>query len=161
MKLRAAVVLGLFDGPQGCDPSFVAWSWFRFRLFRRYLSYRPEEVHWVYRLLDMVQEGCPGHGPVYALVASAGPIGFRWDPAVAKWERQSLPGLSNLAGPIQHVKAAILSAWRDKVSADLCARSGFRGGPLLDFRVSHQLLTSSHFRERDKALLRGFMVGGV
>ena len=38
---------------------------------------------------------------------------------------------------------------------------GFRGGPLLDVRGSLQLLTSSHVRERDKALLRSIMVGGV
>ena len=47
------------------------------------------------------------------------------------------------------------------VSPDLCARSGFRGGPLLDIRGSHQLLISSHVREREKALLRSVMVGGV
>ena len=38
---------------------------------------------------------------------------------------------------------------------------GFRGGPLLDIPGSHQLLNSSHVRERDKALLRSIMVGGV
>ena len=48
-----------------------------------------------------------------------------------------------------------------QVSADFCARSGFRDGPLLDIRGSHQLLISSHVRERDKALLRSVMVGGV
>ena len=47
------------------------------------------------------------------------------------------------------------------VSADLCARSGFRSGPLLDVGGSHQLPTSSHVREKDKALLRSIMVGGV
>ena len=71
------------------------------------------------------------------------------------------PLLSNLAGPIQHFRAAILDAWRNKVAADLCRRQGFRGGPLLDVRGSLQLLVSSHVRERDKALLRGVMVGGV
>ena len=38
---------------------------------------------------------------------------------------------------------------------------GFRGGLLLDIRGSHQLLDSSHVRERDEALLRSVMVGGV
>ena len=33
-----------------------------------------------YRLLDMVSEGCRGHGPVHLLVSSAAEIGFRWDP---------------------------------------------------------------------------------
>ena len=34
-------------------------------------------------------------------------------------------------------------------------------GPLLDVHGSLQLLNSSHVRERDKALLRSVMVGGV
>ena len=42
-----------------------------------------------------------------------------------------------------------------------CAREGFRGGPLLDVTGTLQLLDSSHVRERDKALLRGALVGGV
>ena len=40
-------------------------------------------------------------------------------------------------------------------------RKGFRGGPLLDVHGSLQLLDSSHARERDEALLRSIMVGGV
>ena len=59
------------------------------------------------------------------------------------------------------ILSAILEAWRDKVSSDLCCRKGFRGGPLLDVHGSLQLLTTSHVRERDKALLRSIMVGGV
>ena len=69
--------------------------------------------------------------------------------------------MSNLAGPIQHFRSAILSAWRGKVAADLCAGSGFRGGSLLDISGLHQLLCSAHVRERDKALLRSVMVAGV
>ena len=42
-----------------------------------------------------------------------------------------------------------------------CGRKGFRCGPLLDTRGFLQLLNSSHVRERDKALLRNVMVGGV
>ena len=38
---------------------------------------------------------------------------------------------------------------------------GFRGGPLLDIHGSLQLLNSSHVQEREKALLRSVMVGGV
>ena len=107
------------------------------------------EVPRVYRLLEMVGEGCPGHGPIHLLSTSAAEIGFRWNPCA----------LANLAGPIQHFKTAILDAWRNKVAADLCGREGFRGGPLLDVHGSLQLLTSSHVRERDKALLRSIMVG--
>ena len=73
-----------------------------------------------------------------------------------------LPLLSNLSGPVQHIKAAILDVWRNKVAADLCGRAGFRGGgPLLEVHGSLQLLDSSHVRERDKALLRSVMVSGV
>ena len=97
MKLRAAImcavwsrkqplassgaVLGLLDGPHGCDPSFC-FVWFRFRLFRRYLSFWPDEVPRSYRLLDLVRDGCPGHGPIRALVTSARRIGFSWDSLV-------------------------------------------------------------------------------
>ena len=68
--------------------------------------------------------------------------------------------LSNLAGPIQHFRSAVLEGWRGKVSADLCASTGFRGS-LLDIHGFLQLLNSTHVRERDKALLRSILVGGV
>ena len=69
--------------------------------------------------------------------------------------------LSNLSGPLQHFRAAILGAWRNTVSADFCARKGFRGSPSLDIDGTLQLLNSDHVRERDKALLRSILVGGV
>ena len=75
--------------------------------------------------------------------------------------RPGLPMLSNLAGPIQHFRSAILDAWRNRIAVDLCGRRGSRGGPLLDIHGSLQLLNSSHVRERDKGLLRSVMVGGV
>ena len=153
-------VLSLLDGPTGCDPAFCV-VWFRFRLLRRYLALWPTEVGRVYRLLEMVCEGCPGHGPVHLLVASAAEIGFRWDPLALAWSRPGLPLLSNLAGPVQHFRAAILDAWQNKSAADLCGRKGFRGGPLLDIRGSLQLLDSSHVRDRDEGLLRSILVGGV
>ena len=112
-------VLSLLDRPTGCDPAFCV-VWFMFRLLRRYL-----EVGRVYRLLDMVHEGCPGHGPVHLLSASAAEIGFEWDPHALAWIRPGLPLLSNLAGPIQHFQAAVLDAWRNKVAADLCLSSRF------------------------------------
>ena len=65
--------------------------------------------------LDMVCEGCPGHGPTHLLVASAAEIGFRWDPLALAWSRPGLPLLSNLAGPIQHFRAAILDALAEQV----------------------------------------------
>ena len=157
LKLRAAVmravwsrkqplassgaVLGLLDGPHGCVPSFCIVC-FRSRLFRRYLSFRPGEVPRLYTLLDLVRDGCPGHGPFHAPVTSARRIGFSWDSLMTRWDRPGLPGLSNLAGPIQHFRSAMFDAWRNKVAADSCSRKGFRGGPLLDIPGSHQLLTS-------------------
>ena len=87
-------VLSLLDGPTGCDPAFCV-VWFRFRLLRRYLALWPAEVGRVYRLLAMVSEGCPGHGPVHLLSASAAEIGFYWDPASLDWSRPGLPLLSN------------------------------------------------------------------
>ena len=128
-------VLSLLDEPTGCDPAFCV-VWFRFRLLRRYLALWPAEVGRIYRLLAMVSEGCPGHGPIHLLSASAAEIGFHWDPDALAWFRPGLPFLSNLAGPVQHFLAALLDAWRNKVAADLCGRKGFRGGPLLDIHGS-------------------------
>ena len=153
-------VLSLLDGPTGCDPLFCV-VWFRFRLFRWYLALWPSQVGRAHRLLELVSDGCPGHGPVHLLAASAAEIGFRWDPLTLAWYRPGLHLLSNVAGPIQHFKAAILDAWRNKAAADLCGRKGFRGGPLLDILGSLQLLNSSHVRERDKGLLRSILVGCV
>ena len=83
----------------------------------------------------------------------------------------SLPGQSSTAPSVeqivhipgggQHFQESILNALRDLNAADLCRRQGFRGGPLLDFRGSMQLLDSSHVRDRDKALLRAILSGGV
>ena len=149
--------LSLLDGPTGCDPAFCV-VWFRFRLFRRYLALWPSQVGRVYHLLEMVSEGCPGHGHIHLLFASATEIGFRWDPLALALSRPGLPLLGNLVGPLQRFKAAVLDAWRNKVAADLCGREGFRGGPLLDIYGSLQLLNSSHVRDRDKGLLRSIMV---
>ena len=153
-------VLSLLDGPSGCDPAYSV-VWFRFRMLRMYLAYRPGEVSRVYRLLGSAAEGGPGHGPAHLLIQSAAEIGFRWDPEVLAWDRPGLPLLSNLSCPIQHFRAAILGAWRSKVSADLCARKGFRGRPWLDIDGTLQQLNSDHVRERDKALLQSILVGGV
>ena len=59
-------LLSLLDGPTGCGPAFCV-VWFRFRLLRRYLALWPAEVRRVHRLLEMVGEGCPGHGPIHLL----------------------------------------------------------------------------------------------
>ena len=76
-KLRSSIcsVVWLLDGPTGCDPCFCV-VWFRFRFLRRYLARWPTEVGRVYRLVEMVGEGCPGHGPIHLLSASAAEIVF-------------------------------------------------------------------------------------
>ena len=95
-------VLSLLDGPSGCDPAFCV-VWFRFRLLRWYLALWPAEVGRIYRILGMVGEGCPGHGPISIFfLLSAAEIGFFWDPGILAWVRPGLPPLSNLAGPVQH-----------------------------------------------------------
>ena len=126
------------DGPTGCDLAFcVVWFWFRH--LRRNLTLWLSQAGRACRLLEMVGEGGPGHGPIHLLSSSAAEIRFRWDPLALGWSRPGLPLLGNLAGPVQHFKAAILDAWRNKVSADLCDKEGFRCGPLLDVHGSLQL----------------------
>ena len=142
---NVGAALCLLAGPTGCDPAFCV-IWFPFRFLHRYLSLCTTEVAGVYRLLEMVSEGCLGHCPVHLLSASAAEVGFRWGPLAFAWSRPDLPLHCDLAGPVQHFRAAVLDAWRDKVTADLCGRTGFRGGPLLDFHGSMQLLDSYHVR---------------
>ena len=89
---------------------------------------------------------------------SADEIGFSYGLA---WSRPGLPLLSLVAGPIQHFRSTILDAWRHRISMYLCSRKGFRGGPFFDVFGTMQLLYSDHVWERDKALLRGVLVGGV
>ena len=48
-----------------------------------------------------------------------------------------------------------VQAWQDKVATDLYRRKGFRGEFCFDICGSHQLLSSSHLRERDKNVVEG------
>ena len=104
-------VLSLLDGPTGCDPAFCV-VWFRFRLLRGYLALWPSQVGRAYRILEMVGEGCPGHGPIHLLSACAAEIGFGWDPVVMGWSRPGLPLLSILAGPVQRLLFLVLGGIR-------------------------------------------------
>ena len=60
---HTGTVLGMLDGPEYVDP-VACIVWFRFRLMRRYLAYRPFETARIGRLLELVSGGAPGHGPV-------------------------------------------------------------------------------------------------
>ena len=136
-------VLSLLDGPTGCGPAFCV-VWFGFRLLRRYLALWPSEVGRVHRILEMVGEGCPGHGPIHLLSASDAEIGFRWDPDALAWSRPGSPQLSKLAGPLQHFKAAFLLnsshvRERDKALLRSIMVWGVRNGLLL-CRVRSQVL---------------------
>ena len=77
------------------------------------------------------------------------------------WVRPGLPCLPLVFGPIQHCTSAVPDAWRDSVSADLCCSKGFRSTLFWDYHCSMQLLNSFHVRDRDEALLRGFLSGSV
>ena len=87
--VSVGAVLSLMDGATGSDPAvFVVWF--------RYLALWPSQVGRAYRVLEMVGEGSPGHGPTHLLSASASEKGFRWDPSALGWSRPGLPLLSNL-----------------------------------------------------------------
>ena len=82
---------------------------------------------------------------------------MRGDSQEEGWLRPGLPPLRMLSG----FKDAIFSSWRGRVAGTLTSRKGFRGGPLLDYQGTMQLLFSSHLRERDKMLLRSILCGGA
>ena len=111
--------------------------------------------------MDYASTGSPGHGPIHLLLQSAEELGFFWDSEQAGWIRPGLPPLRMMTGPVQHFRSAIWQAWQNKVATALCKRKGFRGGFGVDIYGSHQLLVSSHLRERDKMLLRAILSGGV
>ena len=109
----------------------------------------PTVVGRVYRLLELVGEGCPGHGPVHLLVASASEVGFQWDPLALGWSRPALFSILGLPFLMPGVLRLRLIFAVGRVSG---------GGPLLYVFGSLQLLNSADVGEREKALL---MVGGV
>ena len=136
---NVGAVRSMLDGPSGCDPLFCV-VWFRFRLFRRFLALWLSQVGRDYRLLDMVSEGCPGHGPVHLLVPSAAEVGFRRDPLALAWSRPGLPLLSNLAGPVQHFRLLFLMPGRTRLR-DLCSREVFGVAPCWIFVALCSFLT--------------------
>ena len=119
--------VSFLDGP--VDPAFCV-VWCRFRLFRRYLALWPSQVGRAYRLLEMVGEGCPGHGPI----PSSLPVLLRLALGGILWLwlglGQVCPCLVIWLALFSIFKAAILDAWRNKVAADLCGREAFSGRAL-------------------------------
>ena len=125
----------------------------RFRMIRRYLAFRPEEIRAIDEMLDRVSVGSLGHGPIQLSIHSAAVLDWTWFSDLHAWIGPGQPELHILAGPIRHYQSAIRDAWVYKVSRDLCWRETFRGGPVLDVQASQHLLVS-HVRERDKGPLR-------
>ena len=81
--------------------------------------------------------------------------------SVEAWYTSSLDIEEVLAGATDsHVHLFVADVVKSFDTVDR-TRKGVRGGPLLDIHGSLQLLNFSHVRERDKALLRTIMVGGV
>ena len=72
---HTGTVLGMLDSPECADPN-ACIIWFRFRLMREYLAYRPFEAARIGRLLELVSGATLGHGPVHLLVESASSLDF-------------------------------------------------------------------------------------
>ena len=85
-----------------CGPAYYTVR-ARFRMMRRYLSYRPDEVPRIFRMLDILAHGADGHGPVH-LLQSCAEIGEQG------WIRAALPPLTMLSGRVQHFQNAVLEA---------------------------------------------------
>ena len=59
-------------------------------------------------MLDLISR----RAPVHLLLTSAAEVGFAWDGEEKGWVRVSFPPLRMMTGPIQHLYASILDAWR-------------------------------------------------
>ena len=151
-------VLGLLDGPTGCDPTFCGLGFVSF--VGIWLCGPPRLVvlivflKWsarvalvmvlsIFSLLVLLKLASGG---ILLLLLGLG-LGYL---CLAIW--LALFSISRLLFLMLGVIRSLLI---------FAAGRGFRGGPLLDVHGSLQLLTSSHVRERDKALRRSIMVGGV
>ena len=110
----------------------------------------------IYRLLEMVHEGCPGHGPVHLLSAALQRLASNG--ILMHWPGLGLICLCSVIWLALFSTSRLLFLMPGETRLPLI----FVGGKV--FEVGHgslQLLNSSHVREREKALLRTIMVGGV
>ena len=110
---NVGAVFSLLDGPQRCDPAYRI-VWFRVRMIGMYLAYC-----WIWS-----GKGTLGMAPSICWLPVPMMLGFSGI-RMCLGVRPGLLVLSNLAGPIQRFKSAMLHAWRDKVTADHCARKGW------------------------------------
>ena len=95
---NTGAVLGLLDAPAGCDPVFC-FVWYRFRMFRRYLAYRPGEVHRVYWLISGAAEGSLAMALRICLLKVLLRLGFSGILACLGGSGLDYPVHSNLAAP--------------------------------------------------------------
>ena len=157
---HVGAVLTLMNGHPGCDPGFFIICC-RFRLLRRYLTYRPMEAPRIYHLLGLVAAGGPGSGPMHLLVDNANTLGFTWDPLNSGWVIPACPCFISWLGLIYISRLLFGRLGRQRSALTFAEGRDSGGGPMLDIAGSLQLLHAPHVRERDKALLRSIMVGGV
>ena len=141
-------------------PAFCV-VWFRFRLFRRYLALWSSQVGRAHRLLKMLVRGVLGMDLFTYSLPVLPRLGFGG--ILSGWVRLDLGCLCFVIClalcSISRLPFLMLGAIR--LQLIFGSREGFRGGPLLDIFGSLQLLNSTHVRERNKAVLRSVMVGGV
>ena len=83
-------------------------------------------------------------------LASAAEVGFRWDIDALAWVRPGLPLLGNLMPGV--TRLLLISVGGRVFVVDPC---------WIFMALCSSLINSSHVRERNKALLRSILVGGV
>ena len=106
--------------------------------------------------------GCPGHGPIHLLSASAAEIGFHWDSHALAWVRPGLPLLSHLAGPSTAFSGCY--PWMPGVIRLLLIFVSVRGFGVVLFLMFMVLCSSLillMFEREIRLCFAPFLVGGV
>ena len=155
-------LLSLLDALGGSDPAFfIIWS--RFRQLWRYLSYRPQEEDRIFRLLDYASSGSPGMGPFIFLLSLLMRLAFFWILSRPVGFGPGLDPCVMMSGPSSIFVVLYGKPGKKKRPLIFADEKVFgrEGVVLLICMASHQLLVSSHLRERDKMLLRAILSGGV
>ena len=84
-------------------------------MVRRFLAHRHEDVPRIMRLIGLIGDAAPGHGPVQLL------LGFLWNEESWAWERPGLPVLSLLASTF------VLLFLKGGITVFLSVEEGFSG----------------------------------